>query len=72
MKIHSLKCKCDRCDKEISEMQHDNNRILLYTSKSIYGTVRHKEVYLCNECLKEVFKFTKTFLKLEGEDNENY
>lgn len=63
MKIHSFKCICDRCNKEIAEWQHDNNRILLYTDKSIYGTVRYKEVYLCNDCLKEVFEFTKVFLK---------
>lgn len=65
MKIHSLKCVCDRCNKEISEWQHDNNRTLLYTNKSLYGTLQQKEVYLCNDCLKKVFKFTKTFLKLE-------
>lgn len=72
MKIRSLKCKCDRCDKEISETQHDGNRIVLYPSKSMYGTVRYKEVHLCNECLEKVFKFTKTFLKMEDEDNEDY
>lgn len=65
MKIRSLKCKCDRCDKEISEKQHDDNDIVLYTSKTMYGNMRYKEVHLCNDCLKEVFNFTKAFLKEE-------
>jgi hypothetical protein len=65
MKIRSLKCTCDRCNKEISEKQHDDNYIELYASKTMYGNLRCKQIHLCNDCLKEVFNFTEAFLKEE-------
>ena len=63
MKIRSLKCKCDKCNKEISETQHDDNCVILYTKKSMGGYLRRKEMHLCNDCLTEVFNFSKAFLK---------
>lgn len=66
MKKQKIECTCDRCGKSITEREHDDTRILVYTKRIMYG-VAYKEMYLCNDCLKEYFKFSKSFLKNKEE-----
>ena len=62
MRLERTDCYCDRCNKTIQIREHDDNRIVVYPKKGLFG-MQYEVLNVCNDCLQDYMNFIKLYIK---------